>query len=56
LSTWGKDPVSPGSSGEGNSTARPEGVEPGCTSFRPHLRGECHLGEISLLWSFPLGA
>jgi len=36
LSTWGKDPVSPGSTAEGNSAVRPEEVEPGCTSLRPH--------------------
>ena len=32
LITWGKDQVSPGSTGEGNSPVRLEGVEPGCTS------------------------
>lgn len=32
LSSWGKDPLSPGSTGEGNSAVWPEGVEPGCAS------------------------
>ena len=39
----GKGPVSPGSTGEGNSAVRQEGVDPGCTSLRPHLRADCHL-------------
>ena len=34
-----------------------EGVEPGCTSLRPHLRADCHWGRITgwrsvFLWSF----
>ena len=37
LSTWGRDPVSPGNTGEGNSAEWPEGVEPGCTSLRPPI-------------------
>jgi len=41
LITWGKDPVSPGCTGEGNSAVGLEGVEPGCPSLRPHLRAEC---------------
>ena len=39
-STWGKDWVSCGSTGEGNSAVW-SGVEPGCTSPRPHLRADC---------------
>jgi len=54
LSIWGKDQVSPGSTGEGNSPVRPEGVEPGCISPRPHLRADCHWGRISFWGSFPL--
>ena len=38
LSIWGKDPVNTGNTDEGNSAVWPEGVEPGCTCFRPHLR------------------
>ena len=53
LSTWGKDPVSPGSTSEGNAAVGQEGVEPGCTSPRPHLRAECHWGRISD-WRFLL--
>ena len=57
LSTWAKDWVSPGSTGEGNSDVWPEGVEPGCTSLKPHLRADCQGGrifwlEILFLWSF----
>jgi len=57
LITWGKHWVSPGSTGEGNSAVWPEGVEPGCTSPRPHLRADYHWErifflEISPLWSF----
>jgi len=55
LSTWGKDLVSPGSTGEGNSAVRPEGVEPGCTSLRPHLRADCHWGRISGWRCLPCG-
>ena len=54
LSTWGKGPVSPGSTGEGNSPEWLEGVKSGCTSLRPHLRSDCHSGRISL-WRFLLG-
>jgi len=54
LSTWGKDPVSPGSAGGGNSAVGLEGVEPGCTSLRPHLRAVCHWGRISF-WRFLFG-
>ena len=45
LSNWGKDLLSPGSTGEGNSAVWPEGVQPGCTSLRPHLRADCHSGR-----------
>jgi len=31
-----------GSTGEGNSSVGQEGVEPGCTSPRPHLTAVCH--------------
>jgi len=55
LSTWRKDPLSPGSTAEGNSSVWPEGVEPGCTSLRPHLRADCHWGRISGWRSFPCG-
>ena len=41
-----KDVVSPGNTGEGNSPVQPEGVEPGSTSHRPHLRGECQCRRI----------
>jgi len=51
-STWGKDPVSPGSTGAGNSAVWPEGVKPGCISTRPHLRADCHWGRISFWRSF----
>jgi len=47
LSTWEKDLVSPGSTGEGNSSVWPEGVEPGCISLKPHLRADCHWRWIS---------
>ena len=47
LTTWGKHWVSHGSTGEGNSPVWPEGVEPGSTSPRPHLRADCHWGRIS---------
>jgi len=47
LITWGKDWVSPGSTGEGSSAVWPEGVKPGCTSPRPHLRADWHWGRIS---------
>jgi len=47
LSTWGKDPISPGSTGEGNSHVWPEGLQPGCTSLRTHLRADCQLGRFS---------
>jgi len=47
LSTWGKDLVSSGSTGEGSSAVWLEGVEPGCTSLRPHLRADCCCGRIS---------
>jgi len=48
LITWGDHWVSRGSTGEGNSTVQLEGVEPGCTSLRPHLRADCYWGRISL--------
>jgi len=47
LTTWGKHWVSSGSTGEGNSAVWLEGVEPGCTSPRSHLRADCHWGRIS---------
>ena len=46
--TWDKDWVSHGSTGEGNSAAWPEGVEPGCTSPRSHLRADCHWERLFL--------
>jgi len=51
----GKGPVSPGNAGEGNSAVRQEGVEPGCTSLRPHLRTDCHWGRSSGWRSLPCG-
>jgi len=45
--------LSHGSTGEGNSCVWPEGVEPGYTSLRPHLRAECLWGRISF-WRFLL--
>ena len=48
LSTWGKDPVSLGSTGECNSSVWLGGLEPGCTSLRTHLR---IWGRISF-WRF----
>ena len=48
-------PVSPGSTGEGNSPVQPEEVEPGSTSLRPHLRAGCHCGRISGWRSLPCG-
>ena len=54
LSTWGKDPVSPESTGEGNSAVWLEGLQPGCTSLRPHLRADCPWGRISF-WRSLLG-
>ena len=33
----------------------PAGVEPGCTSLRPHLRADCHWGRISGWRSFSCG-
>ena len=53
LITWGKHWVTHGSTGEGNSAVWPEGVEPGCTSPRPHLRADCHWGRISFWRSLP---
>ena len=47
----GNDLVSPRSTGEGNSALWPEGVEPGCTSLRPHLRADCPWGWFSF-WRF----
>ena len=47
LTTWGKHRVSHRSTGEGNSSVWPEGVEPGSTSPRPHLKADCHWGRIS---------
>jgi len=55
LSTWGKDLVSSGSTDEGNSAVRQEGVEAGCTSLRPHLRADCHWGRVSGWRSLPCG-
>ena len=49
LSTWGKDLVSPGGTGEGNLPVWQEGVEPGCTSRRPHLRADCQWGKDLML-------
>ena len=54
LTTWGKHWVSHGSTGEGNSAVWLEGVEPGCTSPRPHLRADWHWGRI-FLWRLLLG-
>eukprot|EP00076_Gallus_gallus_P032048 XP_024997586.1 2-oxoglutarate and iron-dependent oxygenase domain-containing protein 3 [Gallus gallus] len=45
-STWGKDRVSPGSTGEGSSHVQLEGVEPGCTSLRPYLRADALWGKV----------
>ena len=42
-----KGPVSPGSTGEGNSAVAQEGVDPGCTSPRPHLRADYNRRRIS---------
>jgi len=56
LSIWGKEPVSPGSTGEGNSPVWPEGVEPGSTSLSPsHLRADCHWERIPVWRSLPCG-
>jgi len=55
LITWGKGPVSPGSTSEGNSSEWLEGVEPGCTSLRHHLRADCHRGRIFFWRSFLCG-
>ena len=41
----GKEPVSPGSTGEGNSGVWPEGVEPACSSLRPPFKGWLPLGK-----------
>jgi len=54
LSTWGKDPVSSGSTGEGNSAVWLEWVGPGCTSLRPHWKPDCYWGRISS-WRSLLG-
>ena len=56
-----EDWVSYGSTGEGNSPVWPEGVEPGSTPPRPHLRADCQRGRISFwsclfLWCFSLWA
>ena len=57
LSTWGKGPVSSGSTGEGNSVVGPEGVEPGCIS-QTSFQGWLPLGKDLFLeipqWSSPL--
>lgn len=53
LLTWGKDQVSPGSTGEGNSPVRQEGGEPGWTSLTSHVRADCHRGRISFWRSLP---
>ena len=50
----GKDPVSPGSTAGGNSAVGLEGVQPGCTSHRPHLRADCPSGRVSS-WRSLLG-
>ena len=55
LSTWGKVVVSPGSTGEGDSPVRQEGVDPGFTFLRPYLRADCHWGRISGWRSIPCG-
>jgi len=58
LTIWGKHWISHRSAGEGSKAVWLEGVEPGCTSPRPHLRADCPwAGEGSLsgdcsLWSF----
>jgi len=54
LITWGEHWVSRGSTGEGNSAVWPEGVEPGCTSPRLHLRADYYWGRISFWRLFPL--
>jgi len=43
----GKGLVSPGSTGGDSSAVGQEGVEPGCTSLRPHLKADCYWGRIS---------
>ena len=54
LSPGGTDLVSTVSTGEGNSAVWPDGVEPGCTSLRPHLRAECHWRKVLWLEISPL--
>lgn len=54
LTTWGKHWVSRGSTGEGNSRVWLEGMEPGSTSPRPHLRADCHWGRNSFWRLLPL--
>ena len=48
LTTWGECWVSCGSTGGGNSAVWPEGVEPGSTSPKPHVRADSQGGRISL--------
>ena len=47
LITWGEHWVSCRSTGKGNSPVWPEGMEPGSTSPRTHLRADCRRGRIS---------
>jgi len=54
LITWGKHWVSCRSTGEGNSLVCLEGVGPGPTSLRSHLRADCHWGKISFWRWLPL--
>ena len=53
LNTWVKHLDSHRSTDEGNSPVWQEGVEPGSTSPRPHLRADCHCRRI-LFWGFLL--
>lgn len=46
-------PGQPWSTGEGNSAVGREGVEPGCTCLRPHLRAGCGWGRSSGWRSLP---
>ena len=58
LNTWGKDWVGPAAQVKAIYPLWQEGVEPGCISLRPHLKGWMLLGkdfwlEITSLCSFP---
>ena len=55
LITWGEHWVSCGSTGEGNSPVWREGVEPGSTSPRSHLRADCQWRKALFLEIAPLG-